>query len=495
MRPAITIVALCVLAGYVAGATSAPASGPAAPNNAGPVKLVCASFAGGKLDDELVGVCLTSSSLVLVGNSPDLGLPPGVTAKVIGPDAPLQDAAPPADAKAAKSWKHPSLCGFVLTLDRDGRTPREVVRFGRGAAVIRKALLDTKDRLWILGQAADDLELAGVKGKGAFVALMENSAAAAALFHDGAIDFGVDSNGECVVLGGQKITRYSPDLKTPRWSASWKASGRNTPGAIAVDAKTGVTAVIGYGMTHTGREPYKAPYAYGFGRDGSALWSLWNPDPRREVAAQFGGNGLMADTTGHAAAATPDGKLLLMLFADGGNSVCTRDPADPDKPIDKSVFEGVHQKGPGFGFKGASKTSVIFRVDSAAGRVEKGTWMSAWLTPSRANGLSIDAACAAPGGERIFVAGGSASGCPTKLPWYVAGDGDYQGGGFLAVMDGDFRMIQCGYFPGASVARVAYRNGLVAIAGASSGGPTPTHNAFQGSCAGGKDGYFVLLRN
>jgi hypothetical protein len=64
-------------------------------------------------------------------------------------------------------------------------------------------------------------------------------------------------------------------------------------------------------MTHTGKEPYKDPYAFGFSRDGQPLWQLWNPDLKLQRAAKLGGNGLMADTTGHFAAATTGGKLLL----------------------------------------------------------------------------------------------------------------------------------------------------------------------------------------
>ena len=203
----------------------------------------------------------------------------------------------------------------------------------------------------------------------------------------------------------------------------------------------------------------------------------------------------MADTTGRAVGATPDGKALVMFFADGGNSILTRDPTDPDKPLDASVHQGVFQKGPGHGFKGASKTSCIFRLDPATGKLEKGTWMCAWLDKSRANGLGIDAAVADKSG-RVFVIGGSASGCPTLHPWY---QGSYKGGGFLSVFDKDFKMIQGGYFPTTSIRSVAIRDGLAVVAGTAGkqdgADKAPLFKPIQKSFGGGdSDGYFAVFK-
>jgi hypothetical protein len=60
---------------------------------------------------------------------------------------------------------------------------------------------------------------------------------------------------------------------------------------------------------------------------------------------------------------------------------------------------------------------VILRLDAASGRIEKGTWMSAWLNPQHANGLSTDAACG-DATHGILVAGNSAAGCPLKEPCF-----------------------------------------------------------------------------
>ena len=108
--------------------------------------------------------------------------------------------------------------------------------------------------------------------------------------------------------------------------------------------------------------------------------------------------------------------------------------------------------------------SVIFRIDARKGTLEKGTWMCAWLDRAHANGLGIDAATSDEKG-RQFLIGNSAFGCPTKDPWYVCKEGGYQGGGFLAVMSPDFKMLQCGYFPAVGITCVNARGGYVVIAG------------------------------
>jgi len=262
-------------------------------------------------------------------------------------------------------------------------------------------------------------------------------------------------------------------------------------------------------MTRTGHEPYKDPYAYGFDRDGKQLWALWNPDPTKEVDARYGGNGLMADTTGVYCATDDQGSLYLGLRADGGNTVTARYPLDASNPLDSSVFEGVFQSGPGFGFHGASMTSVIFRADAKTGTLQKGTYMSAWLTPANANSLLIDGAAGL--GAYQFVIGDSAFGFKSKDPWYEAPKGGYKGDGFLAVFDRDFKMVQAGYFPGSDMQCLDARNGLVVIGGSAPEKATgsdksipnapeityavPCYKPIQQAFGGGKkDGYFAVFQ-
>jgi hypothetical protein len=372
--------------------------------------------------------------------------------------------------------------------------------FGYGQAIINKMVVDEEGAIYLLGDNLSGADLGGGKGSGTFLAKLSSNAKQIAwiFYHKNTSDFAIDSDSDVVVLADNKLVRFDSKTGKERWAATWKTHGGNRPGGMSVDPKTGVAVVVGYGMTHTGREPYKDPYAYGFDRSGKQLWSLWNPDPKRQVDSKFGGNGLMADTTGNAANVTPDGKLLLTLYADGGNSICNRDPADPDKPLDPAVMKNVFQPSPGHGFKGASKTSVIFRLDPLTGALEKGTWMCARITPQRANALAIEQMASDSQGL-TYVVGSSASNLPLNKPWYPHIEGAYQGGGFLAVFDRDFKMQQSGYFSNSNLRHVACRDGWVVIGGTIKTSEKPEepqrfHHPFQKDMGGDRDGYVVVLR-
>jgi hypothetical protein len=427
------------------------------PNTAGPAKLICASPYGGKGIDEIVGAgVLTDGSIVLAGN---------------------------ANLTELKKGKGR---GFLLRLTAAGgsvKADKPISLSGH----IRRMKIDPAGNICVL-----------VEDAGVYLLRPGRSRPDRRCAARGVEDFGVDADGEIVVLANAQMARFDRTWQRRKWAVSWHTYGNNVPGGMAVCPKTGVAVVVGYGMTHTGREPWKDPYAYGFSRGGKQLWKLWDPDPRKQVAASHGGNGLMADTTGKVARAWGDGQILLSLYADGGNSVCTRSPADPDQPIGPEVYEGVFQAGPGHGFKGASKTSVAFRADAATGKLERGTWMCAWISPQRANGLGIEDAAADETG-RVYLVGGSASGCPTKDPWFHDTTG-YQGGGFLGILDADFRMLQCGFFQQTDVRCVAARCGYVVIAGLAQfnpkdpNHPLQVHQPLQDDLGGGEaDGYFAIF--
>ena len=486
------------------GGDIAPTGSPPAPADAvdaqGPFVLVAASTFGGAGDDAVVGVGIAPDHGILVAaNVIEPPLAATVARTLIGPAGTLQAAPMPvADAKK-KPAAHPSLRGMIARLSTDGRTLQAVTAFGYGQAQLRRMQVDAHGAVVVLGDNLAGADLGGGPGKGRFIAKFAPALGRLQwiLYRDGASDFAFDGNGDLVVLADQQLVRFDSGTGAEKWTATWQAHGDNRPGGMSVDPVSGVSTVLGYGMTKTGHEPYKDPFAYGFDRAGKPLWRLWNPDPTREVDARFGGNGLMADTTGAAAGVTEDGKFLLTLYADGGNSVCNRDPADPDKPLDPAVFKDVHQNGPGYGFKGASKTSVVFRVDPKSGTVEKGTWFCSWLNPQHANGLSIDAMSGTGGGQ--FVVGSSANGLPLKLPWYPHLDGAYQGGGYVAVFDAGFRLQQCGYFSNSSLRCVASRDGWVVAGGTIKPAtraeePTRLLKPFQAEPGSEQDGYVVVLR-
>ena len=486
----------------------------AEPNQSGPLKVITASWLGGAGEEQIVGVDVREDlSIVFAVNAVELKLGPSPV--LLGEAVAAPTAAKPTDpkkpSKPGKSTADPNLAGHLVRLSPDGQKVLGIARFPAGAATLRKLKCDSGGNLFLLGDAPGTLKLAGVTGSGRFLALLAPDASRVrmAMFVAGAQDFAVDINGEVVVLTKGHLTRYTSDGKQ-KWDVTWPSHGDNRPGGMTLSPTTGIAAVTGYGMTHTGKEPYKAPYGYGFSRDGKPLWSIWNPDPKLLVDRKYGGNGLMADTTGHFAGTDAAGKIYFSLFADGGNSVCTRDPKSVNDKLDPAVFDGVFQKSPGFGFKGASKTAVLFRINPLDGRLEKGTWMSAWLKPQRANGLGMEAVAGDAKG-RTFVVGNSAFGCPSQNPWFAGVEGGYRGGGFLAVLDDAFKMQQCGYFQGTSVECVGYRNGTLVIGGTAVKEsvsqdksdptsipvtvPTPVFKPLQGTFGGGnKDAWFAVFK-
>jgi len=317
---------------------------------------------------------------------------------------------------------------------------------------------------------------------------------------EGIKDFGVDGNGELVILHEHEITRYDATWQKEKWTAKWHSYGTDCPRGLDVCPSCGMTSVIGYATAHTGRGRWNGPFAHGFDRQGKHRWALWDQDPKKQLSKKDGGNGLTADTVGDVARAGAPGKLYLTLYAENEKTIGTRDPNDSDKPLDKDVFRGVYQDKPGRGFRGSAdrRTSVAFRVDAATGTLERGTWMCAWVKEGKtANPLSVYDLDTDEEG-RTFVVGHSAFGCPTKDPWYFA-EGDYQGDGFLSVFDKDFQILQSGYFHQTSVYAVDAAHGYVVIGGCVKTGrdnpelPLRVHRPIQKSLAGGWTDGFVAV--
>jgi hypothetical protein len=470
---------------------------PSEPNNAGPVSLLCASWLGGSGDDEITGVGIANDGTIfLAGNGPGLKFP-GVVPVAL-------------DSASSGSDLAGDASNFLVQLSGDGQKVIGLSQFSQGNVRIKKLKM-AEAGIYLLGDSQNQLQLAGASGSGTFIAQLapDGKQVKWAFFHPDMMDFGVDSNAEVVVLTKGHMLRFRPGTNDPLWQVDMPSHGDNRPGGMALSPQTGIAAAVGYGMTRTGHEPYKDPYAYGFDRDGKQLWALWNPDPTKEVDAKYGGNGLMADTTGVYCGTDDQGSLYLGLRADGGNTVTAHDPLDPSNPLDSSVFQGVFQGGPGYGFHGASMTSVIFRADAKTGTLQKGTYMCAWLTPANANSLMIAGAIGV--GAYQFVIGGSAFGFKAMDPWYEAPKGGYKGDGFLAVFDRDFKMVQAGYFPGSDIKCVDARNGLVVIGGSATeiakgsdksvpNAPeityaVPCYKPIQPAYGGGqKDGYFAIFR-
>jgi hypothetical protein len=407
-------------------------------------------------------------------------------------------------------------------MSADGSRVMSFSRFPRGTAMIGGLKINRAGNAYILGRAQPGTALPGAVENGedresgvrCFVARLSADLIAIerTFYVAKAADFDVAPDGGVAVVGTWAY-RYAPDGRE-LWRSRVPAHGNSRPQAVAFDPTGTRVLVSGYGMTHTGKEPYKDPYLHAMVGAGDPAWTLWNPDPKDQKSEKFGGTGLMADTTIDLIAPAADGSIFVVASADGGNSVCTRDPQNPRNPIAARVYgdkkAGIRetwQSGPGYGMKGAIQTCVLLRVDPAAPEVQRGTWLCSWMPFSgprkRANSLFVRAVAEDAG--MVFVSGASACYPPYKDPWLAPADGTagwYGGGGFLCIFDHDLQLVQAGAFFGSigSLDACSARDGVVVVAGRTSDKPAdlqanPVHQvkALQG-WSKDVDGWFAVLR-
>ena len=408
-------------------------AGEAVPDNGGPLTMITASLLGGDGEEQVTAVAVLGDGTVVAGGSCS---------------APFSVAGSKVSASGQGQ-------GFLATFGADGRL--------RALAFIAQAVVaiqvGPRERLYVRDSGGQITLIDPLKGQ---------TLGSLAVGPADRPQFAVDSDGAVVAITGKKLARFDASGKQ-LWAVSPPAHGDNRLRACTVDPSSGIAVVTGYGMTGTGHEPWKDPYAHAYDRSGTLLWSLWNNPPKEQADSKYGGTGLMADGTGQAVCATGDGGFMIMIAHDGGNAVTTRDPRDAFKPLDKAVFAGSFQDGPGWGMKGAIMTSVCFRVEGTKGTIEKGTWMCAWLkNHTQANTLRMEN-CVSDGAGTTYVVGASAGGLPMMKPWFSPRPDEYLGGGFLAAFDRGLALDQCGPFHPGSISAVAVNGGTIAIGGQAEG--------------------------
>ena len=276
-------------------------------------------------------------------------------------------------------------------------------------------------------------------------------------YRPGLID-AAESGDEVVVLHGSRLTRHQqPGGGATGITPALVTRGPDHAQMVAVDPQRGTAVAMGFSMGDVGSRRFRSPYAQAFTRSGHPAWTLWNATGASAKAAELIGDGM-----GRQAVFGADGVLRVLVHTDGGNTLLGRDPSDPAKPLDPAVHEGVHQAGPGYGFRGAHRLSGIFSVDGD-GRLAKGSWLSSWASQLQASSLIVEAIAGDAVG-RTFAVGSGAEGQPQRAPWFAdAGADAVTKGGTIAVFDRDFRLLQCGSFPGARFSAVAERDGWVVV--------------------------------
>ena len=435
----------------------------------GPAHLLALTRLGGAGDDEVVGVAIAPDWSVLVAGNAAEPVPAGTPLATIG--------SPAAGGRS----------GFIARYAPDGRTLLGCTRVA-GGATFTSLRSDAHGDLLVAGTSAEACDLGGGPGRGGFIAKLSAATCRPLwiLYQDGIVDCAADAQGDLLVLRASRLTRYDSATGHARWSAGWPARGPDHPQALGLEPGSGIAVVAGASAGATGDETFLDPYARAFAPDGRPLWTLWDAEPAR---VRSGDGGLQLTAAGGARRiVAADGALLLAMSSSGGNTVLAHDAHDPARAPAPATFAGVHQDGPGFGFRGATPVSTLLLVEPGAGAIARQTWLSAWSDPAHAGAWAVADVAADAG--RICAVGQSAAGGPARAAW-TAGDG--QAGGAIALCDARLRLLQAGTFPGARWSCTALRGGLLVVGGTVGAAAVLTHHAVQAAPGGGQDGYLAIF--
>ena len=416
--------------------------------SAGPLRLVTLITLGGRGEDEIVSVGIAPDRSLLIAGNTNGYEPSGVRPTILGTDAP---------ATGGEADRH----GFIARLSADGRQVLGLTRFGRGQATLTRVKVGADGNLLVMGTGRAGVDLGAGSGPAApFVARMTSDGRLSWIcYRPGLIDAaegGDNAGDEVVMVHGSQLTRHQQRTgASVGTSAVLVTRGPDHAQSVAVDQRSGTAVVMGFSMADVGSRRFRSPYAQAFVRSGAPVWALWNSTGSAARTAELIGDGM-----GRQAAFGADGILRVLMHTDGGNTLLGRDPSVPAKPLDPAVHDGVHQAGPGYGFRGAHRLSGIFSV-GVDGRLTKGSWLSSWASQLQASSLIVEAIAGDAAG-RTFAVGSGAEGQPQRAPWFA--DAGTKGG-TIAVFDRDFRLLQCGSFPGARFSAVAERDGWVVVGG------------------------------
>lgn len=393
-----------------------------------PVRIA-ATYFGSTGTDALYDVAFADDgTIVVVGSSNNFNIPipAGVPKHVIGTD----------DTSTAYL--------FVLRLSNDGKQVLSFTRFATGSVKIKEAeLAVTTNGIYIVmvGNSAF-AQLPGFDGKinaspGVKPAIIRMSLDAAQILNATYLggsdsdrdinDIDVFPNGDLCVshdTGGSwsdKLSRITPDLSGFVWTRTfdvWCGSARTN--AMAVSPQGDLIYVGGYGMGHTGLEPYKDPYLFCFSGDGQTqYWKRGSNSKDYGVfnfpQAAIGQNRLISDSQVNALATDSLGNALMVGYSDGGATVFQFEPwyGGYYNTVGDPVPSGISDGDSFAGFSGATSASTIGLMN------KNGEWLrmhaiKPYNTWNRWYGLTRGF------NNSVFYAGRT-SGIPDVNPWESGG--------------------------------------------------------------------------
>jgi hypothetical protein len=515
-----------------------------------PAVVVSATLLGSSGTEWLSGGgFLPDGTVVLAGTAlgPRLDYS-GIPTTVLGADGPPPPAVSPEQAAATADprkghpyfrWSHPHGTAFVVRLSPDLKRILSVARFPWGAGAASSLAVGAEGDLYLAGPArpalralvADAKDLPSAKGipppaskdskKPAAAGAPDPDAWALAyvarLGPDAAsvrwIRFVGNPNGnafapEVRALDRDRLLFSSADYRILRpdgtqqvqWDPSRLPRMPSLRTAILPDAGLIVTASEHHWPT--GHEPWRCPYVAIEKPDGTRALTLYDwPGP-----FIGGATGLVADSPLYGCRIDRQGDLLLLGWADGGNSVFDREPLD--------VMTGAaRMKGLGLsasGTWGANNFGRLIRISTRTWKVIGGSLVTGRAPQGNPSGFRCDEIAEAVDGS-VMTVGNAAYGYPQTTNHIATGD---PAGPFVMVTTRDVDALR---FSSAMAACAEARVGNAnwALASGSQGGkpmalfltgarpkgvvygaeyPPPSVNPVQSVHAGGVlDGYLLLL--
>ena len=406
------------------------------------------------------------------------------------------------------TWVQPEATGFLAVVTGDLRTVRRLRRLPRGAGSITSAGVAADGAVYIAGAAteriaglADDVSrracLRDSREKNAkseqLVYLARLSADLATVRWVRLLEGVVVAPRLCVLDDGDVALRstdlrvYTPEGKLRR---AFPITMSRFRASASADPVSGGFAKGGDFMTSTGHGPYRTPYVFIYGADGSLKMELYRWHGH---LAGHGSLHLEADASILKTFYDHEGNLLLFGWTHGGNTALLRYPWDIDRfwPNPMGYFgispDYVVKLGPDFSFKGATVWMSASRVSVPGCGIDGSV---AWAGATGRVERLPNAPSEAPKGRAVVVAEpdlsayrffSSMPGCAER----VALAGDTINAEDWGIVTGKIAgkpmvLFLTGAVDGETIDATAY--------------PTPLRRPVQPSYAGGlMDGYALLL--
>ncbi|MHC5055679.1 MAG: protein kinase domain-containing protein [Planctomycetota bacterium] len=233
------------------------------------------------------------------------------------------------------------------------------------------------------------------------------------------------------------------------------------------DPRNGQTYRVGYRQVHA---ELQQPFL-----ESSAGWKLWGLgfDDVKTGTKGVRWGPLMADSRAYDCWLMPEGKIAVKCWTDGGNSILTRDPRDPQKP---NPIEG---KDP-FKRDAGGMASMFMLVDPKDGTPLSGTFLRSHITHQAVDAFGRVYLPFAQAGSRnpFDMAEETRAGLFVLKPSLLAPE--------LNIRIGGGGKEHLGV--------IALKDGLLVLGGYTEAAGLKTVNPVQDAHGGGKDGFFVVLR-